>query len=421
MKLASKIRIALIGIIGAITVFIIIQNTTPVISVSPYPDGKNFAFTITDDPDGIKLEKVKPIYEYLNSLGLKTTIACWVYKPKDISGNPDPEEQLKSETLENPEYLKFLKEYQRKGFEIALHTATAGNDKRDETIKGYERLKQIFGDYPKINIMHSKNLENIYWGKNVFSNRILKFLTSLYDNRDYNGEDSGSSYFWGDACKERTKYVRLWGTTNINTLKFNPSMPYHDESKPYVNYWFSFSDGYSGKYFIKLLSPKNSDKLVKERGASIVYTHFAVGFCHKTNSGYALDDTIKNELAYLAQQKDGWFVSAGTLLDRLAQMKQVTLTKKGFNLEVTNHNSKTAYGVTLVSRPFLPYRDYAGTLRRANEEGEILFGDLKPGQKKTIYVTAGLRIINKPREPSFFEQNRLILERLKILIFSHRG
>jgi len=422
MTISQRIKINLAVFFACgITFLAVAHSQTPVVYVSPYPDGKNFAFTITDDPDETRLEKIKPIYEFLDKLGFKTTIACWVFKPADLTGNPEPQEQIKSETLENPGYLKFLREYRRKGFEIALHTVSAGNDTRAETIKGYEKFKQEFGNYPEINIMHSKNLENIYWGKNVFNNRILSFLTSLYDNRDYSGENINSAYFWGDICKTKTKYVRLWGTVDINTLKFNPSMPYHDAEKPCVNYWFSFSDGYKGQYFSRLLSRENIDRLVKERGASIVYTHFAAGFCYKTNSGYALEDTLKNKLIYLSRQKDGWFVPVSMLLDRLYLIKHVRLKKKGFNLEITNQNLGTIYGVTLVTQPFFPYRDYSGRLHKANEDGEILLGDLRTGEKKTIYVSEALRVLKIPLAPDFFEQSILILQRLKIAIFSHRG
>ena len=58
-------------------------------SISPYPDGKNFAFTITADPDGDRLEKDKLIYDFLTKAGLRTTIAVWVKEPTRSSGIPD--------------------------------------------------------------------------------------------------------------------------------------------------------------------------------------------------------------------------------------------------------------------------------------------------------------------------------------------
>jgi len=89
---------------------------------------------------------------------------------------------------------------EKKGFEVSLHTVTSGNDKREDTIKGYEKFKALFGTYPKINIMHSRNRENIYWGRKVFKNSLLRFLVGIYDKTDYSGEDINSPYFWGDIC-----------------------------------------------------------------------------------------------------------------------------------------------------------------------------------------------------------------------------
>ncbi len=57
--------------------------------LSPYPDGKNFAFTITDDPDWNTTEKISPIYDLLSKLGFKTTIAVWVKYATHTQGLPD--------------------------------------------------------------------------------------------------------------------------------------------------------------------------------------------------------------------------------------------------------------------------------------------------------------------------------------------
>jgi hypothetical protein len=207
-KLKLTFWLSLFVICGSVFAFYCCQ---PTVYISPYPYAKNFAFTITDDPDETRLEKIKPIYELLDKLGFKTTIACWVFKPADLTGNPDPEEQLNSATLSEPQYLDFIQKYRKKGFEVALHTVTSGNDKREDTIKGYEKFKSLFSAYPKINIMHSKNLENIYWGKNVFANPLLKMLAGLYDKIAFSGENLESAYFWGDICKEKTKYVPALG------------------------------------------------------------------------------------------------------------------------------------------------------------------------------------------------------------------
>lgn len=424
MGIFKKTKIILLNGVGIILVilFVFIYNSIPILYISPFPDGKNFAFTITDDPDGARLDKIGPIYEFLDKLGFKTTIACWIYKPRDVTNLPDPQEQMASQTLENQEYLEFLKEYQGKGFEIALHTVTSGHDRREITISGYERFKETFGYYPAINIMHSKNKENIYWGQNIFKGPIMKMLVGLYDKTDFSGENPDSPYFWGDTCRDKTKYVRLWGTSNINTLKLNPSMPYHDISKPYVNYWFSFSDGYTAKYFKKLLSPENVRKLIKDRGACIVYTHFAAGFCKKQPDGsYVLDENIKNELINLAKQKEGWFVPAKELLDRLLDVKSILITHRGKTVILKNINSHEIKGLTILTKPFLQYVDTKGNVLRANEEGEMVLGNLSANEMIAIDFKNNVRIKWIPTALGFWEKNRLVWERLKIMVFSHRG
>lgn len=419
----NKIKVFTFIILLIITACCLISyRNKPTLAISPYPGGKNFAFTITDDPDGAKLEKIKHIYTYLDKLGFKTTMACWVYKPTELVGLPTPEEQYRSETLENREYLEFLKEYQKRGFEIALHTVTAGHDKREITIQGYARFKKMFGEYPKINIMHSKNRENIYWGENAFRNYFMKILARLYTPIKFSGENPSSKYFWGDICKEKTRYVRLWGTSDINTLKYNPSMPYYDETKPYVNYWFSFSDGYKAKYFNKLLSKRNVDKLVRERGACIVYTHFAAGFCKKkSDRSYFLDENVKKKLLYLSKQKEGWFVPAGDLLDRLLAVKDININIEGKAIKIKNNNKQKIKGITLMSGPGMEFIDASGKVLVTNKEGELVLGNFAPQEVKTITAKAGLRALIPPKSPNFIEGIQLVWERLKIMIFSHRG
>lgn len=403
-------------------ILLVKYSSIPLVYISPYPEGRNFAFTVTDDPDGARVDKIKPVYELLDRLGFKTTIAAWVYKPEDLAGMPDPEEQRSSETFEDADYLAFLEEQRSRGFEIALHTVTAGNDTRDITVKGYEKFKDVLGQYPKINIMHSKNLENIYWGKNVFKNSITRFLVGLYDKTLFSGEYRDSPYFWGDICKDKTKYVRLWGTSDINTLKFNPSMPYSDSTKPYVNAWFSFSDGYTAKYFKKLLSAKNIEKLVKERGSCIVYTHFAASFCKKNITGeYEIDTDIKKSLINLSKQKEGWFVTAGELLDRFSEIKNLQLRKNNKELILTNLGCYSLEGVTIMTKPFMQYSDSLKARLCANEEGEILIGHINSGESKIIKMQENFRVRQVPMHPGFLERNRLVWQRIKILLFSHRG
>ncbi|ODS09753.1 hypothetical protein [Vibrio scophthalmi] len=117
----------------------------------------------------------------------------------------------------------------------------------------------------------------------------------------------------GDIAKEKIKYVRNFTFDDVNTIKIDPMMPYHDKRKPFVNKWFSSSDGYDVNAFIKLCSKKNIDRLEKERGACVVYTHFASGF---VNENGELNDDFKKCIDYIST-RNGWFVPCGQLLDYL--------------------------------------------------------------------------------------------------------
>jgi hypothetical protein len=379
-------------------------------SVSPYPDGKNFAFTITADPDDNRLEKDKLIYDFFTEVGLRTTIAVWVKEPTRSTGVPGiPIPREKGDSCERDDYLRYMQELQKRGFEIALHTVSSGNDYRKETIKGYEKFKDYFGAYPNINIMHSTNLENVYWGKKVAEKGLIRYLIGLLADRGnipYSGEVLQSKYFWGDILKQKTKYVRLWGTSDINTLKLNPSMPYHNPKKPYVNYWFSFSDGFNAAIFNKLISDENIKRLVNERGSCIVYTHFASGFVKKGG----LDQTFKKQMEKIAQERDGWFVPASELLDRLLLMKNVTLTTSKNAFLVANLNSCVVAGVTVLVHPNEVLFNSRGISMAANEEGEIVLESLKPGE--TYILLRDRKFIDFKNEyPTFLEKLNMLLQR----------
>ena len=89
-------------------------------------------------------------------------------------------------------------------------------------------------------------------------------------------------------------------------------MPYKDNAKPYVNYWFASSEGNNSKKFNRCISNENQDRLEEEGGACIMYTHFASGFCQNGK----LSEQFKKQMERLSQ-KNGWFVPAFTLLEYL--------------------------------------------------------------------------------------------------------
>lgn len=279
-----------------------------------WKNNKKFALTIVDDTDGATVENIKPIYDYLCQKGILTTKTVWVYQPRDY---------FPGESLENPEYRAYVKSLTEKGFEIALHDAGSGKFSGAEIRDALDRFKEIFGDYPKMNINHGDNPSSIYWCGKRFSAPVAK-LYDFYKKKkgtfvESEGDVPNAYSFWGDACKKHIKYMRNRVYGELNLLKWDKYTPYREKRKnAYSNYWFSSSDAMTADMFVKLLSRKNVDKLEKEHGCAIIYTHFGYGFVDENGN---LRKDVREAIDYIAD-KDGWFAPASEILDFLLQNKK---------------------------------------------------------------------------------------------------
>ena len=279
-----------------------------------WPDGKEFAFTIFDDPDHDTVENVAAIYPFLSDLGLRTTKAVW-----PIRGNGTP--KVGGATCEDEQYLKWILSLKEQGFEIALHNVTYRTSTREQTAHGLDTFHRLFGHDPYSMANHVDCRENIYWG----SARVSDAHRLIYElvNRTLNGEGivsegqiEASPLFWGDLCRGKIKYVRNFVLGDINTLKACPVMPYHDPARPYVNYWFAASEGPRIESFNAMISEENQDRLVREGGACIMYTHLAAGFLEKGK----INTRFKVLMERLSRM-NGWFVPVHTLLDFILQTR----------------------------------------------------------------------------------------------------
>jgi hypothetical protein len=287
-----------------IGVFLTLPGSRPV----SFPMGKNFAFSICDDTDMSEIKNIKPVYDYLDSLGLRTTKTVWVMPSNNAKEPPN-----RGATLADSNYCAFIRDLQRKGFEIALHGVRGGDATKDEISRALATYHNIIGSYPRIHINHFKNKDNLYWGSDRLTFGPFKFLCNLFGGQDdYFGEKEESEYFWGDLAKKHIDYVADFSFHEINLFNINPLIPYYDPNKPYVNYWFETSDGSNAEHFIALLSHDNLDKLERQGGVCLVYTHFAYGFCHAG----ILNGRVRERLKDLAS-RNGWFVPAGDILDYL--------------------------------------------------------------------------------------------------------
>jgi hypothetical protein len=277
-----------------------------------WPGGKDFAFTVFDDTDLETTENVGPVYSFLLDIGMRTTKSVW-----PIRGSHTP--KVGGATCEDEEYLRWVLSLKDSGVEIAIHNVAYHTSAREETLRGLERFSNLFGHYPYSMANHTGCEESIYWGRSRLTgiNRAIYDLLHRYRNRDtYRGHVEGSPLFWGDLCKEKIKYVRNFVFANINTLKMCPVMPYQDPIRPYVNYWFSASEGPAIDSFNLLLSEENQDQLVREGGACIMYTHLACGFLENGK----LNKRFRHLMGRISRM-NGWFVPVRTLLDHILTVR----------------------------------------------------------------------------------------------------
>ena len=241
----------------------------------------------------------------------------------------------------------------------------------------------------------------------------------MISNIPYAGENEDSPYFWGDILKEKTKYVRMWGGGNIDTLAFNPSMPYKNSSKPFVNFYFSFSNGVDKDHFNALLCDKNIEELLSQRGTSIVYTHFAANFTSLDKNGnYSVNPETARQLSKIANKREGWFVPASTILDRLLAMKNIVITEEHNAFVISNCNDFPVEGLTVITEPNLIIYNSGQHKYIADNEGEIVLGDLGAREVFVLYKTKGVDYL-KDLEIGFREKSKFVLAR-SVMFFQNR-
>lgn len=273
-----------------------------------WPEGKGFAFTIFDDPDEDSVETLEVVYSFLRDLGFRTTKAVWPTRGDDTP-------KVGGATCEDERYLKLVLGLKEQGFEIGFHNATYHTSTREQTTRGFEIFRQLFGHDPYSIANHTGCRESIYWGNARVSGvrRLIYNALNLRRNGNNNlsqGHIERSPLFWGDLCREKTKYVRNFVFGDINTFKSCPMMPYHDPERPFVNYWFASSEGANVDSFNVTVSEASQDRLAREGGACIMYAHFAYRFLENGR----LNERFKVLMERLSKM-NGWFVPVNTLLD----------------------------------------------------------------------------------------------------------
>ena len=279
-----------------------------------WPDGKQFAFTIFDDPDGQTVEDGKRVYGLLAEMGFRTTRGVW-------PGTPVRTPNSLGAACDDVEYTRHTQMLQAAGFEVGYHNHTKHSSRRQEIIAGLDAFKDFFGRDPSAMANHY-NADAMYWGPARLTPPLRAVYIAVTVGRTkgrHFGHIPGHESFWGDVCRERIQYCRNFVYADVNTLAACPSMPYHDPTKPFVNAWYASSEGSNAPRFLDALHERNQDRLEAEGGACIMYTHFGHAFVE--------GDTVSPRFVDLMRRlsrKPGWFAPVSTLLEYLQQHQGLT-------------------------------------------------------------------------------------------------
>lgn len=274
------------------------------------PENKEFIFTIFDDTDVATLENIKPIYDFLDSIGMHTTKTVWPLRCDELGSN-----FAGSHTLEDFHYASYIKYLAQKGFEISFHGASMESSTRIHTLKALEYFNEILGFYPRTYACHSINKENISWGEKRFKfivfKKLYQFLFPIHRNL-FHGDKKNSPFYWGDICHKYFDFVRTFTFPQFNLLNITNNIVYRSKHTPYLKKSFITCDADNVVEFNNLICEKNQLKLNKQNGICIVSTHFGKGFVNHDK----LNETSKKLLLSLSK-KNGWFVPVCEVLDFL--------------------------------------------------------------------------------------------------------
>jgi len=269
------------------------------------PENYDFAFLIIDDTDCAQLPEIAEVYDLLFKNGLRTNKTVWVYPPKDNPKNY-------GDSLTKLGYAAWVRKLQSQGFEIGLHNVGSGDFTREEIKSGLEKYKKILGSYPSIHVNHSYNADNIYSGEERFGRIFSKVIRTLYPKyKGFQGGNPESIHFWGDLHKEKIKYSRNVELPTLNLNGYLNKIPFiYKNKQEYSNYWYPVTFAPNPWMWNKIVNPKSIDRLKKNRGAAIVYTHF--GYYHLEYG--RLDPGFESSIGYLGKQ-NGWYVTLSEFLD----------------------------------------------------------------------------------------------------------
>jgi hypothetical protein len=366
-------------------------NKTPIPTKAPdwrlslYPNGHTFAFTIVHDADSSYSHRLAPLFDEFDALDMKITATIFVFwadwaKDGKIWSSwnqiDDPEKKLFAPVavpLVDDNERAFYLGIAARGHEIGMHTPSDTSDTTQRLQNAFEYFTRTFGHPPTIYVEHStaSNKETLQnEGANPRSNYYsLAVLKSYHPWVWVDGP-------WGLPADNEPRYYDLVAS---NGAPFSNKESQHyglDKVFMRTGKWHKADgDGFLDEY-----SVANVDDLERNRGVALVYTHLDSKWLDP--STHKMRAPICERLRYITS-KNGWFAPAGTILDRVTAMQQVSLDTHGRYVTIRNRGAQTIDAVTVISPAGASLCKRNAALRPALR-GDIVVGNIKAHESVTF-------------------------------------
>ena len=356
-------------------------------SISPFPDGRAFGFTIVHDADQAYSRRLAPLFAVFDECGLKITVTAFVFWAAWADGRAAWRQWRQTEAggdsffvpecvpLEDDEERKFYLELSLRGHELGMHTPSDTSSNREDVVRAFHFFKAHFGRYPSIYVEHRA------WTNLDAQAREGSIPGSIYYNRDL--LNSYGPWVWlDDPCGVPHRlHPKFYDILAVNGSPFHNSAAQQYGIRKAFLRTGKWKEG-DGDGFLNHYSEQRIDALEKHRGLAIVYTHLDKKWLDANTR--KMRAAITDRLKYLAS-KNGWFVPAGTILDRVQAIHRLKLYHDKRVLKVVNGGSENVEGLTIVSNKRRSLRRGAGVLRPATH-GDIIIGPIRAGETLSFEI-----------------------------------